>query len=242
MTVSPSILSKLSKLMRMQDSSNPHEAANAANFLEKLCEEHGINPSEIDAGYDPAQNTPEWWYEGGGFKRRCVATSILIGAVANYFDGSIIISWDHCTSQYYFKVFGTAGKKAQISLYFQYLHETMEKLSRKAKRDAVHSTGSYRTNFKKAFACEISSRLKQMKKLREEEVGCSQEREGLVRLNQSKIDQKAVGALVSTLHPHLKSAPKSRMGGSGVAAGRAAASGVGLNTQMSGRVYQLAGA
>ena len=44
MCTSDSIKAKISKLLRMQQSDNPGEAANAAAFVEKLCKEHGISP------------------------------------------------------------------------------------------------------------------------------------------------------------------------------------------------------
>ena len=44
MCTSDSVKAKISKLLRMQQSDNPGEAANAAAFVEKLCKEHGISP------------------------------------------------------------------------------------------------------------------------------------------------------------------------------------------------------
>jgi len=40
----------------MQESSNANEAANATEFLERLCRQHGITANDINADYDPERD------------------------------------------------------------------------------------------------------------------------------------------------------------------------------------------
>ena len=56
MTDLNSIKAKISKLLRLQQSDNAGEAANAAAFVERLCREHGLTPDDINPDHDPERD------------------------------------------------------------------------------------------------------------------------------------------------------------------------------------------
>ena len=47
----------------------PEQAAAAAAFVEKLCQEHGISPDECSPDYDPDRDVAIYWCMGKPFKR-----------------------------------------------------------------------------------------------------------------------------------------------------------------------------
>jgi hypothetical protein len=108
----------------------------------------------------------------------------------------------------------------RIEVYYEYLAEVMDRLADQAKADNPYSSRSYRLNFRKAFADELSVRLAGMSRA---------EGPGLVRIGKEKA---AVADLMKEKCGRLRTST-TRMG-TGASAGREAAQGVGLSEQVGG--------
>lgn len=232
---------KLAKLLRMQQSSNTNEAANAATFVEKICREHGISPTEISADYDPDNDKAVDWFMGKAYKRNAnIGAMWLLQAVAEYYNGSVINATVPDRFGYRQpRVFATEGNRIKIELYFTYLEEVMEKLCVKARAAHPYADRGFNASFRKGFALAIRDRLRAMKSAQ------SVTPEGgpaLVPIQRSAMEKRLVNQLVKETYPRLRTTSH-KVGGSGVGAGRNAAGGVGLNEQVSaGRRLALAGA
>lgn len=215
------IKTKLAKLLRLTASSNVHEAANAAQMLDKLCAEHGLNPADISEHEEIGEAI--FYQFGEVFSRRDYAQSILMNAVCHYYNGDFVIT--KCGHrQRYFKVFCTEGNKVRIEVYYEYLAEVMDKLADQAKANNPGSTRSFRSDFRKGFAEELANRLRELR--REELVPGP----GLVRVNKERqavadLMKKSCGRITYT----------STRAGYGADHGREAARTVGLSEQVKGR-------
>lgn len=221
---------KLAKLLRLQQSSNAHEAANAASLLERLCRQHGVSPEDVSTDHDPERDAALYFQVGPTFTRVDYADALLLNAVAAHFNGEAVITRGRDAS--YFKVFATAGNQLQIELYYDYLREAADRLATTAKRAGGPDTRSrsFRLNFRKGFALEIKSRLAAMR-AREHQEGIPETgTPGLVLANRAARERSAVAALMRQTCGRLRSSG-TRLG-SGAAAGREAAAAVGLNRQM----------
>ena len=244
--VTAEIKAKISKLLRMQTSSNENEAANAALLVQKLCEQHGISSTEISADYDPEKDEATRWDAIVYGRRRNAAEVTLLGAVVMYFNGRLI---NNCkNSQTVMEVFATKGRKIQIELYFEYLREVCEEQAAKSKlvNDPYKLDRSYTQNFKKAFANVIWQRLLEMKLEQEKEQpknvnNSAASVPGLV-LQRRNREQQTVNALVSRTHPRLtKGSGFTGAGGRGADSGKSAGQSVGLSRQVNtGRRLALA--
>ena len=236
-----SIKAKIAKLLRMSASSNPNEAANAADMVHKLCSQYGLSPAEIDPECDAEENQPIQWsclYMG---RRRDAAQSMLLGAVVRHFNGEMVFSTrageTHC------EIFASKGRKLEIEIYFEYLVEVMNKLADEGKQleDPDKTNRSYKNNFKKAFASAVNSRLFKMREAAAKEAYfASQNSEagkaGLVALNREEQERKNNASLLRRTYPRLGTAWGFQGArGSAGASGRAAGNSVGLNKQMSRR-------
>lgn len=217
-----SLHSKLAKLLRLSTStSNPHEAANAARMLDRLCTEHGLDPANIAGDEDDVSAI--FYQFGEVFSRRDWAQSLLLNAVCQYYNGDLVITQCGCRQRFY-KVFCTEGSKVRIEVYYEYLAEVMEKLADRAKGDNPGSTRSFRLDFRKGFAGELANRLRDLKQ------GTEVSGPGLVRVNREK---KAVADLLENECGRIRYT--STRAGYGASHGREAARSVGLSEQVGGQ-------
>lgn len=240
------IKSKLAKLLRLQESSNANEAANAAAFVEKLCREHGISPNEIDREYDPEVDAPIHWVQGGVFYRVDNAAWTLLAGVASYFNGRTVQRDYNETEdglnvsrnrrrQRVIEVCATKSNKIQIELYYEYLMDVMDNLADEAKEKdmmAGNISYSFRQNFRKGFAAAIRERLAEMKYEAETEGDANIGAPGLVVRSKNQREWDSMMTLFTKRHPRLSSSNRQTFGGSGTAAGMAAGRATGLNKQM----------
>jgi hypothetical protein len=226
----PALRAKLAKLLRLQQSSNAHEAANAASLLERLCRQHGVSPEDVSADHDPERDTAIYFQVGPTFTRVDYADALLLNAVAAHFNGECVITRRPDGS--YFRVFATAGNQLQIELYYDYLREAATKLATAAKRAGGPDTHSrsFCINFRKGFALEIKSRLAAMRAQQQRDGIPETGTPGLVLVNRAAHERFAVAALMRRTCGRLRSS--GTRFGTGAAAGREAAAGVGLNRQV----------
>lgn len=214
-----SLHSKLAKLLRLSSrTSNPHEAANAARMLDRLCAEHGLDPANIAGDEDDHALAAMCYRLGDTFARVDYAQAILLNAVCLYYNGEMVVTQSGRRERY-FRVFCTEGAKVRIEVYYEYLAEVMDKLADEAKARNPYSSRSYRLNFRKAFADELSARLAGMSRA---------EGPGLVGR-----EKAAVAELMRATCGRLRMS-STRMG-TGASAGREAAQGVGLSEQVGGQ-------
>jgi hypothetical protein len=214
--------SKLAKLLRMQSSCNANEAANASRLLNRLCAEAGLDPANITGDEDDTSLQATYYQYGDTFARMDFASALLFNAVANYYNGDLVVT--KCgTRKSYFKVFCTEGNKIRIEVYYEYLLEVMNNLADKAKKANPGSRNNFRMNFRKAFADEIWNRLDAMR--REDR----SEGPALVRVDR---ERKAVQELMDKVCNRMRVTRTTV--GHGASAGRQAAGGVGLSEQVAG--------
>ena len=242
MTDLNSIKAKISKLLRLQQSDNAGEAANAAAFVERLCREHGLTPDDINPDHDPERDEPTFWVAGAAFKRVDHADWSLLNNVARHYNGRTIQRMAQRGEEGYFdnkcviEVVATKGNRIQIELYYAYLKDVMERLADEAKAKAVaegYSSRSFRLNFRKGFAQAIGEKLREQKKVsRDEQPQAQGETAGLALLKRDAIEKKAVDALVKQRFPRLRSGSASTFGGNGTNAGRAAGRNTSVNRQV----------
>ena len=245
-TSTDSIKAKISKLLRLQQSDNASEAANAAAFVEKLCKEHGISPDECSPDYDPERDVAIYWTSGKPFKRVDHASWSLLSAVAKHFNGTTIsrcIRKDepgYVEFKYFrtIEVLATKGNQIQIDLYFEYLSEVMEKLANKAKADheaaGFYGDRAFRGNFRKGFAAAIGEKLSYQRRqqMREEQQQAPGVNGSLALLKRTEIEKREVSALVKERYPRLGSGSSGTYGGSGTSAGVAAGRSTSVSKQV----------
>jgi hypothetical protein len=223
------IKAKIAKLLRMQDSDNAGEAANAAAFVEKLCREHGILPEEITDNYDPDEEVAVDFFYGAASRRLDPATTIVLNYVAQHFNGSVVRKWTSEGRRLH--VFASKANQIQIELYTDYVIDQLRKI---ADRECPKGDRAYRNNFKKGFAMEIGTRLREMKTEQREQGIPENGVPGLVIVNRDKRQLDVALAHEKEMYPKL-----ARSGGyttgHGSAAGRSAAGSVGLNRQVQSR-------
>jgi len=237
-TITPELRAKLTKVLRLQTSCNANEAANAAQVLDKLCKQWEISPNDIDEDYDPEKDEAIEWAMGDIRIKQDVAINVLIGSVANYYNGRTIIAHAHDKwttpreiKERQLKVIATRGNQIQIELYSEYLIETMEKLADDAKREDPLSPREFRQNFRKGFSITVRDRLNEMKKVQEKEGKPDISVPALIVVNRNTIERQSVNDFINCKYPRLKSGNHFKLG-AGSAKGREAASSVSLNKQV----------
>jgi hypothetical protein len=234
-----SIKSKLAKMLRLTKSSNEHEATNALHKFEELCREYGVTPTEITPDYDPERDEVIAFFYGKKFRKVDTSYNILINAVAAYFNGKVMITYEDrtfgsisCRKQ--LKIVATKGKQIQIELYSDYLLEVMDNLSWKAKEENPGSPPRYREYWKKGFAAEVRTRLKQKKKQQEKEGIPESHTEGIILMNKNARDLSAVIKFLNVNYTLRNRGVRYTMNGAGFQDGSTAGSSVGLNYQTEG--------
>ena len=238
----------LAKILGMTSSSNDNERKVAEEKLQEQLRKYGLTKEELERKINSSDldddlkepNTWKWINRDGKiyWNRVTPSEQIILGAVARFFNGEIVICRDH------FEVFATKGNTLQINLYTEFLLDALDRaLSDERKK---YSTGyrfrrDFNTSFRKGFAYQVASRLRDMKK-EEEDQGRT------IQLNNESVNQSAMvvrgknatemdisKALMKKTFPRLGTSSGFSSGGSGRGSGSDAGRNVGLSRQVSGR-------
>ena len=215
----------------MQASSNANEAANATEFLERLCRRHGITANDINADYDPERDDVVVVDLFRG-KRLDKAESWVLNSITKFFNGRLI-RFGNRSQGNTLKIVASKGNQIQIELYFDYIMEVMTKLADNAKLANPYSPRSFKADFRKGFALTIGSRLKEMKGAK----GHSSDGKNVAGLTIADKDArklKAVNAYVDGSFGKITATKSTCVTRNGTRMGSQAANGVGLNTQVGG--------
>lgn len=218
------VIAKIQSILKLQENTTfDGEASAAAAMIDKLCKQYGISVSE-------ATETQVVDEEFLSFKRVNAALSLLLNAVANFYDAKAYLKNGDTKS---LQVIGSEGQQIQVRLYYDYLVQVMEKeaeVAHKAEKVLASLTGatvsrSFKINFRKAFAEKVSLRLQEMKR-----------EEGRVHDDAEAVDKK-----LSTMR-FGRAKKMNGANGAGAYAGSNVGAGVSLNRQASGSVTkQLCG-
>ncbi len=218
------VIAKIQSILKLQENTTfDGEASAAAAMIDKLCKQYGITISE-------ATETQVIDEEFLTFKRVNAALSLLLNAVANFYDAKAYLKNGDTKS---IQVIGSEAQQIQVRLYYDYLVQVMEKeaeVAHKAEKILASLRGdsvsrSFKINFRKAFAEKVSLRLQEMKK-----------EEGRVH-----DDADAVKNKLSAMR-FGRAKKMNGASGAGAYAGSNVGAGVSLNRQASGSVTkQLCG-
>ena len=218
------VIAKIQSILKLQENTTfDGEASAAAAMIDKLCKQYGITISE-------ATETQVFDEEFLSFKRVNAALSLLLNAVANFYDAKAYLKNGDTKS---IQVIGSEAQQIQVRLYYDYLVQVMEKeaeVAHKAEKILASLRGdsvsrSFKINFRKAFADKVSLRLHEMKK-----------EEGRVH-----DDADAVKNKLSAMR-FGRAKKMNGASGAGAYAGSNVGAGVSLNRQASGSVAkQLCG-
>ncbi len=157
------VIAKIQSILKLQENTTfDGEASAAAAMIDKLCKQYGITISE-------ATETQVLDEEFLSFKRVNAALSLLLNAVANFYDAKAYLKNGDTKS---IQVIGSEAQQIQVRLYYDYLVQVMEKeaeVAHKAEKILASLRGdsvsrSFKINFRKAFAEKVSLRLQEMKK------------------------------------------------------------------------------
>ncbi len=218
------VIAKIQSILKLQENTTfDGEASAAAAMIDKLCKQYGITINE-------ATETQVLDEEFLTFKRVNAALSLLLNAVANFYDAKAYLKNGDTKS---IQVIGSEAQQIQVRLYYDYLVQVMEKeaeVAHKAEKVISSLTGatvsrSFKLNFRKAFADKVALRLREMK-----------EAEGRVH-----DDAEAVSNKLSSMR-FGRAKKLNGANGAGAYAGSNVGAGVSLNRQASGSVAkQLCG-
>ena len=157
------VIAKIQSILKLQENTTfDGEASAAAAMIDKLCKQYGITINE-------ATEIQVMDEEFLSFKRVNAALSLLLNAVANFYDAKAYLKNGDTKS---IQVIGSEAQQIQVRLYYDYLVQVMEKeaeVAHKAEKVISSLTGatvsrSFKLNFRKAFAEKVSLRLQEMKK------------------------------------------------------------------------------
>ncbi len=218
------VIAKIQSILKLQNGTDfEGEASAAARMIDKLCKQYGITINE-------ATETQVIDEEFFTFKRVNAALSLLLNAVANFYDAKAYLKNGDTKS---IQVIGSEAQQIQVRLYYDYLVQVMEKeaeVAHQAEKVLSSLTGitvsrSFKINFRKAFAEKVSLRLQEMK-----------QEEGRVH-----DDADAVKNKLSAMR-FGRAKKMNGASGAGAYAGSNVGAGVSLNRQASGSVAkQLCG-
>ena len=227
MTDIEAIKSKIAKLLRMQESGTPGEAANAASLVERLCREHGLTSREVSSDYDAEQEAATDFFYGEASKRLDPALCMILNAVTQYFNGCLVRKYTAAGRRLH--VFATQANQIQIELYTDYLMDTLKTI---ADRECPKGDRAYRNNFKKGFATVICSRLNQLISERHHQGIPETNTSALVCTSRDQKQHALSVALQTMTYPRLRSGPAMKAGTHGFGGGKEAAKHVGLQQQV----------
>ena len=180
-------LSVLSKILGLTTSSNPNERRAAEEKLEQQLQARGITKEQLEQQLDMSTVDEEIeaisFRYGQPYKRIDPATATILGAVARFYNGSIVYAFDDAdyngysykrTITRHFEVFSSKKSQIEIEIYTDYLLQALEDdWTKHCKEDPfqVAMMGSaHRNSFRKGWANKVASRFYEMK-LEEEENG-----------------------------------------------------------------------
>ena len=257
-------LSVLSKILGLTASSNPHEARLAEEKLEQQLQARGITREQLEQQLDMSTVDEEIeaisFRYGQPYKRIDPATATILGAVARFYNGSVVYSFDDRDYNYdsyrstvtrHFEVFSSKKSQIEIEVYTDYLLQALEDdWTKHCKEDPFQVAmmgSSHRNSFRKGWANKVASRFYEMKK--EEEENGRQLQLDSKTVNQSALavqkknntEKEIIRAYKKQKYPRLVSSSGYTQGGSGSSAGRSAGGNVGLSRQMGSGGYKALG-
>ena len=257
-------LSVLSKILGLTASSNPHEARLAEEKLEQQLQARGITREQLEQQLDMSTVDEEIeaisFRYGQPYKRIDPATATILGAVARFYNGSVVYSFDDRDYNYdsyrstvtrHFEVFSSKKSQIEIEVYTDYLLQALEDdWAKHCKEDPFQVAmmgSSHRNSFRKGWANKVASRFYEMKK--EEEENGRQLQLDSKTVNQSALavqkknntEKEIIRAYKKQKYPRLDSSSGYTQGGSGSSAGRSAGGNVGLSRQMGSGGYKALG-
>ena len=262
-------LNVLSKILALTASTNPNEAKAAEAKLEQQLKARGITLEQLEQQIGDTSVLDEEieviaFRYGTPYKRIDPAVSIILGAVADFYNGKIVFTPFKADNKTYIteggkyvghrqmEISANKARKIEIEIYTDYLVQAVQDAwARHCKEDpfTVAMNGSaYRNSFRKAWARKVEQRFGQMKsdeqkngrqlQLADKTINVS----ALAVVNANKAELAKVEEFYADRHPSLSRGTGYTNGGSGSSAGSAAGGQVGLSRQMSGNSQrQIAG-
>lgn len=218
------VIAKIQSILKLQNGTDFEGEANAAaKMIDKLCKQYGVTITEATE----TQVLDESFLT---FKRTNAALTILLNAIANFYDAKAYMKNGDTKS---LQIIGSEAQQIQVRLYYDYLLQVMEKeanVAYEAEKVMSAITGnsvsrSFKLNFRKAFANKVAERLREMKKDE----------------NRVHDDADAVKNKLSTMH-FGRARRVNGATGAGAYAGAGVGDSVSLNRQATGSVAkQLCG-
>lgn len=265
----------LGKLLALTESTNPHEANLAKAKLEQQLEKRGINLDQLEQQLGDMSVVEEdieviAFRYGQPYKRVDPAVSIILSAVADFYNGKIVFTpfkmsrtGNTKPDKEYIKdsegkvyrqmeITASRSRQIEIEIYTDYLVQAIQDAwARHTQEDpfAVAMKGAtYRNYWRKGWAREVEARFEKMK--RDEQQNGRQLKladktinvSALAVVNANKAELAKVEEFYAERYPSLSKGSGFTEGGDGSSAGRSAGSQVGLTRQMSGNSQrQIAG-
>ena len=159
------VIAKIKSMLALQQGTDfDGEASAAAAMIDKLCKKYGITvdeATEVIASDELYQS----------FKRLDASLATVVNAVANFYDAKAYVKTD-VNGAKTIQVIGSEAQQIQVNLYSEFLVDVMNREAEKAykaEKIIAELTGtklsrSFKMNFKKSFADQVSTRLREMKK------------------------------------------------------------------------------
>jgi len=250
----------LGKLLALTESTNEHEANLAKAKLQQQLEKRGINLDQLEQQLGDMSVVEEEievisFRYGQPYKRIDPAVSIILSAVADYYNGKIVFTPFKADNKTYIteggkykghrqmEINASKARKIEIEIYTDYLVQAVQDAwVRHCQEDpfTVAMNGSaYRNSFRKGWAMKVHSRFEKMKadeerngrqlKLASKTINVS----ALAVTNANKNELAKVEEFYNLRHPSLSRGTTYTSGGSGSSAGSHAGGQVGLSRQMS---------
>lgn len=151
------VIRKVRKLLALSTSSNPNEAAAAAEKARKLLLQHGLEMTQL--GEEPGEVKQETWRDFSG--RRDFAILLLVSTVA---EANMCQGWS-ATSLYQNR-HGLIGRPAAIACaiaQIDYLYEALTRHS--AEKKAQGFSRPWRNDYRRAWVAKIWQRLQEAKRM-----------------------------------------------------------------------------
>ena len=261
-------LNVLSKILALTASTNPNEAKAAEAKLEQQLKARGITLEQLEQQIGDTSVLDEeieviafrW---GTPYKRIDPAVSIIVSAVADFYNGKIVFtpfkmerSGNKKHQKEYIRdkkgdiyrqieISANKARQIEIEIYTEYLIQALQDAwARHCQEDPFQVAmegASHRNSFRKNWAWEVSNRFDKMKS--EEQKNGRQLQladktvnvSALAVINANKAELAKVEEFYAERYPTIGSRGNGySSGGSGADAGRAAGGQVGLSRQMSG--------
>ena len=217
------VIAKIKSMLALQQGTDfDGEASAAAAMIDKLCKKYGITveeATEVVASDELYQS----------FKRLDTSFALIVNAVAKFYDAKAYIKTVNGNKS--LQVIGSEAQQIQVNLYSEFLVDVMNREAEKAYKaekiiaelNGTKLSRSFKINFKKSFADQVSTRLREMK----------------IEENRVHEDKKAVDTALSKIRFNRTTSFKGGVG-AGAVAGADVGGSVSLNRQASGGGTQRA--